>query len=165
MRSLASSAPSSRPTLLHISLLCAHIYHIHPNLRARPGSPICSVLTLRPCSMQRSHLASRTRTRRRWTGPYYPNSTAWDTWESVETCTQPATETAAAKHGCLFDIFADPGEHVDLALQQPERVAQMLDRLIKLDAAVYQPDRGLPDHAGACQQVVQNDGYWGPWLL
>ena len=66
--------------------------------------------------------------------------------------------------GCLFDIFSDPEERHDLAHSQPERAAAMYERMVELDRTVYQPDRGAPDHEGACRQVVANGGYFGPWL-
>lgn len=104
-----------------------------------------------------------------WTGPTYPNSTSpWDTWTTVQDCS-PARASGgrfAATHkvGCLFDIFADPSEHHDLAMTEPKRAERMLRRLQTLDASVFDPDRGTPDRDGACKQVVANGGYWGPWL-
>ena len=69
-----------------------------------------------------------------------------------------------AQVGCLFDIFADPTEHHDLAAEQPELAAALLERLVALDATLFDPPRGKADHAGACRQVERNSGYWGPWL-
>jgi len=83
---------------------------------------------------------------------------AWDTWATVEQC------TTAAKPGCLFNVFDDPSERHDLALQQPQLAATLLQRLQELDATLFDPPRGAPDHAGACKQVEANGGYWGPWM-
>ena len=92
-------------------------------------------------------------------GPSYPNnSVAWDTWATVEEC------TTAAKVGCLFNVFDDPSERHDLALQKPQLAAAMMQRMRELDATLFDPPRGAPDHAGACEQVERNGGYWGPWL-
>jgi hypothetical protein len=49
-----------------------------------------------------------------WCGIDYPNaSVAWDTWSTILNCTRPG------KRGCLFDIFADPHEHHDMAEEMP----------------------------------------------
>ena len=101
-----------------------------------------------------------------WCAPKYPNNTdPWDTWTTVHACTLPASSSEQeAKVGCLFNIYDDPGEHHDLAVEQPERAAAMLKRLSELDATVFDPNRGSPDHDGVCKQAAANGGYFGPWL-
>lgn len=96
-----------------------------------------------------------------WCGPAYPNrsSANWDTWATTLPCTVPPH-----KRGCLFDVFADPSEHTDLADAHPEVVSQLLARLQALDETLFDPPRGKADHAGACAQVEANRGFWGPWL-
>ena len=94
-----------------------------------------------------------------WCGASYPNNTVdWDTWATFLEC------TSASKPGCLFHIFDDPTEHHDLSTVQPELAAKLLKRLEDLDATLFDPPRGEPDHAGACAQVERNLGFWGPWL-
>eukprot|EP01051_Picozoa_sp_SAG22_P002535 SAG22_NODE_114_length_19318_cov_13.809980_9_plen_209_part_00 len=57
-----------------------------------------------------------------WTGYTYPNAStaAGARIDYVHVCGE-GTEDG----GCLFDVAADRGEHVDLALEQPQRVAAM----------------------------------------
>ena len=66
--------------------------------------------------------------------------------------------------GCLFDIIADPTEHVDLAEQMPEVVDRMHARMVALQPTVYDPDRGPIDMDGACAALGRNRGFWTPWL-
>jgi len=100
-----------------------------------------------------------------WCGPTYPNrSHPWDTWKTIEVCSQPASSTTPAKVGCLFNIYDDPEERNDLAIAQAKRARVMYDRLVELDATVFNPDRGAPDVSGACEQVTANNGFFGPWL-
>ena len=48
-----------------------------------------------------------------WCGQIHPNKTQpWDSFNDVTT----ACAKTESKTGCLFDVLADPGEHVDLAL-------------------------------------------------
>ena len=94
-----------------------------------------------------------------WCGATYPNlTTPWVTWDTIEQC------TTSEKVGCLFDVFDDPSEHHDLALEQPELAAKLLKRLEVLDTTLFDPPRGDADYKGACVAVRRNGGTWGPWL-
>lgn len=92
------------------------------------------------------------------TGPSWPNSTS-----HLVPMAHSRTCGRAAKRGCLFDIFSDPSESTNLALVHPDVFTAMLARIDTLQEGVYTPDRGTTDKA-ACEQVVANGGYWGPWL-
>jgi len=94
-----------------------------------------------------------------WCGPLYPNNSVhWDTWATVEEC------SGDGKIGCLFNIFDDPTEENDLALSQPAVAQQLYDRLVEVQATLFDPNRGVDDRENSCQQVVKNRGFWGPWL-
>lgn len=90
-----------------------------------------------------------------WAGPHFPNGTGDPTCNEVARC---------GDGGCLYDVFADPGEYVDLAAD-PAHAAD-LARLQKLlgsaNTKLFSPDRGAPD-TRACQQVVKNGGFWAPF--
>ena len=60
--------------------------------------------------------------RRYWTGPFHPNDTYYDNLD------------AGCPDGCLFNISedADPTEHTDLRISQPERFQLLLERLLAL---------------------------------
>ena len=85
-------------------------------------------------------------------------TSTWNTYASWINC------TTATKKGCLFDIIADPTEHVDLAEQMPEVVDRMHARMVALQPTVYDPDRGPIDMDGACAALGRNRGFWTPWL-
>ena len=85
-----------------------------------------------------------------WQGPVYPNaSTSW---------TNTPVECGAG--GCLFNVFADPGEHEDLASREPGVLAEMQARLAELRRGVFSPLRGAQSELacnasrGACRGFV-----------
>jgi hypothetical protein len=85
----------------------------------------------------------------------------WDTWATVLQC--PVTATTI---GCLFNIYADPTEHVNLAAT-PEGVViakRMYARLLELQKGVYSPDRGKMQTKEACASAAERGGFWGPWM-
>jgi arylsulfatase I/J len=61
-----------------------------------------------------------------WTGPQHPNGT------------KDYRDAGCPLTGCLFNVYADPTEHVDLAAAQPARLAQMQARLRELAKGVFQ---------------------------
>ena len=65
--------------------------------------------------------------------------------------------------GCLFNLGSDPTEHVDVAATERAAREAMLARLAALQATLFKPDRGSKDPR-ACEQVVRNGGFYGPWL-
>ena len=94
-----------------------------------------------------------------WQGPRFPNAstTGWAAEASIHHC-EPA---------CLFELDADPTEHVDLAKSaaQGARVRAMLARLRAHNATVFSPVRGAPDLRGACRAATATyGGFWGPWI-
>ena len=94
-----------------------------------------------------------------WPGPVYPNASsgpngagAGDLW--------PAQDCSA---GCVFDIFADPGEHDDLGPQNPQLRAKLIGWLATANRSIYSPPR-QPNDARCCSQADENGGFMGPWL-
>ena len=65
--------------------------------------------------------------------------------------------------GCLFRIDDDPNQMRNLARSMPEKELELRARIEELRPGVYGPYRGDEDPA-ACEQVVANGGFWGPWL-
>ena len=63
---------------------------------------------------------------------------------------------------CLCNPRADPGEHNDIALAQPELAQQILERMHKAQSGWFNPDRGDP-HPRACE-VAETTGFWAPFL-
>jgi len=62
--------------------------------------------------------------------------------------------------GCLYDIFADPFEANEVAMEQPEVLARLKARLAELNKQVFLPDRGVADPAGCTRW----NGFYGPWI-
>jgi len=109
-----------------------------------------------------------------FTGPHYPNATTPDTDETEEVrpgewgggykvptfdCSTPTKPL-----GCLFNLTADPTEHVDLAEAMPDVAAQLFARLHSVSATYFDPDRGSVQQAGCRQMEGPNRGFFGPWL-
>lgn len=91
-----------------------------------------------------------------WSGPVSPNSSAGD---------MECTTTECGSGGCLFNIFDDPTEHVNLA-EDPAYAPQlnaMASLLAELNKGYFNPDRGGED-ARACDQSQANGDFYGPWL-
>jgi arylsulfatase B len=98
-----------------------------------------------------------------WQGPVYPNATG----------SQPMFPDIDSKHnfdydcgpsGCLFDVFADPTEQVDLALQLPETRKELLDRLAELNKSEFKPDRGSPSLSACIVAKLKYNGFYGPFI-
>jgi arylsulfatase B len=67
-----------------------------------------------------------------WTGPVYPNGTN----DGID---------SSCVAGCLFNIFNDPTEHVNLINKKPLIWKYMLNKLINNSHTVYQTNYGEPD--------------------
>jgi len=75
------------------------------------------------------------------------------------------TWTDDCADGCLFNVEADPTEHMDLA--KDPKYADMLSKLQgtlrSLNKDLFTPGRGVP-LVGACDAAMANGGYYGPYL-
>jgi arylsulfatase B len=65
--------------------------------------------------------------------------------------------------GCLFNIYEDPSESVNLAATFPDIFNQLLARLDEWQATVFSPVRGHKNPA-ACEAATARGDYWGPFL-
>jgi hypothetical protein len=93
-----------------------------------------------------------------WCGQVHPNNShPWNSFATQINCS--ATPT---KMGCLFDILADPTEHVDLALSMPSKAAEIYTKMLAAERHWFNPDRGRPD-LRACE-IANATGYWQPYL-
>lgn len=95
-----------------------------------------------------------------WPGPHSPNASSVN-WSNVTAMCGVTPET-----GCLFDIFADPGEHINIAASQPAKFTAMLTEMQAVK--VFSPIRGSKD-AKACAAAYANGqgrvkAVWGPFV-
>eukprot|EP00937_MAST-01D_sp_MAST-1D-sp2_P002111 g2111.t1 len=89
-----------------------------------------------------------------WWGPAYPNST-----------TKLPMTAPGCPGGCLFDVEADPGEHVDLSAQLPALKAALAARLARLGAGAFQSDANATSDPQAAAAKAEVLDWWQPWLV
>jgi len=67
--------------------------------------------------------------------------------------------------GCLFNLEADPTEHLDLASDPAYApiLAKMGAELSRLNTGNFEPGRGTPSFA-ACEAGIANGGFFGPFV-
>eukprot|EP01064_Diplonema_japonicum_P008406 TRINITY_DN15861_c0_g1_i1.p1 TRINITY_DN15861_c0_g1~~TRINITY_DN15861_c0_g1_i1.p1 ORF type:complete len:522 (+),score=73.66 TRINITY_DN15861_c0_g1_i1:57-1622(+) len=93
-----------------------------------------------------------------WPGPLYPNATTtWNSSQAVQECGDTAST------GCLYDIFSDPTEHINLAPTHPEVWKQLKDRMDLQSKGLFSPDRGSPDPTACEAALGVYQGFWGPF--
>jgi arylsulfatase I/J len=81
-----------------------------------------------------------------------------------EASVRPAVEKSVdCSNGCLFNVFADPSEMVDLAAADPVRLEAMKTRLLELRKGVFSPNKGWQDDV-ACDVAIARGGVWGPYI-
>lgn len=95
-----------------------------------------------------------------WTGPEYPNKSS----TSFSANNSFWAVTANCSAGCLYDLNADPNEHVDVASTHPKMVAKLHSRLLAINSSVFSPARGTPDPRGCVVALGTYGGFWGPFL-
>jgi len=89
-----------------------------------------------------------------WQGPLYPNaSTLWN--NTVVNC---------GNEGCLFNVFNDPSEMIDLSKDEPEILSELLARIKEVQQTVFSPNRGNPSPL-ACQASSERcQGFICPFI-
>ena len=83
-----------------------------------------------------------------WTGPTYPNSS-----------TYPSGNYNCGAKGCLFNVFADPTEHTDVAADHPDIVAELTK--VAKEYVVYNPNRGTNDGEACKKAFNKHSGFYG----
>jgi len=94
-----------------------------------------------------------------WTGPLYPNTSS--NWvDTPLSCGDPLKTPGA---GCLFDVYADPTEHNNIASSNPTIVNAMRQRMQEIQATVFAPNRGSDNGQACVAATSQYKGFWGPF--
>merc|ERR1712118_71116 len=83
-----------------------------------------------------------------WSGPTFPNAST----------TGFRCADASCANGCLFNIFADPSERLDLSAAMPAKKRELAALLSQLNAGFFDPDRGRAD-VRACDQAARNGNF------
>ena len=95
-----------------------------------------------------------------WTGPQSPNNTMpHPSFQSMNTTCGRTPET-----GCLFDVYADPTEHINIAMAHPDTFHALLAQVDELQKSVFSPVRGNNSGGQACAQAIENGDWWGPFV-
>jgi hypothetical protein len=77
---------------------------------------------------------------------------------------QTACWNTVAPYACLFNLTADPTEHVDIAAARPDLLAAMMADFVALNATFHPPHIVPPDErAGLCAVALENDNVAAPW--
>eukprot|EP00039_Didymoeca_costata_P029876 m.26828 g.26828 ORF g.26828 m.26828 type:complete len:552 (+) comp7838_c0_seq2:45-1700(+) len=92
-----------------------------------------------------------------WPGPQSPNNTIEPNYSNITQVCGRTPET-----GCLYDVYADPGEHNNLASSMTSVFTTMLEKADAIQKTVFSPDRGATDPQ-ACAQALDNGAFWGPF--
>ena len=95
-----------------------------------------------------------------WFGVFTPNTT------QPNFCGKEGGCVACAERPCLFNITADPGEHVDLHDSRPADVARLMTRFKEIEK-LYHPEVVAPDALPTkwCDMIATFDGFVGtPWV-
>jgi len=89
-----------------------------------------------------------------WFGQFSPN----ETYNGSDFGT-----AACGDRPCLFNISADPTEHVDLADSHPEVAGDMLQRFQALSSEYHPKGPDGSDRDGYCCAAARNGGFMVPW--
>ena len=77
---------------------------------------------------------------------------------------QSACVNTVAPFACLFNLTADPTEHVDMAAAHPELLASMMADFLALNATYHPPWIVPPSELPAlCAVALENDNVAAPW--
>eukprot|EP01061_Rhynchopus_euleeides_P023725 TRINITY_DN3848_c0_g1_i6.p1 TRINITY_DN3848_c0_g1~~TRINITY_DN3848_c0_g1_i6.p1 ORF type:complete len:518 (+),score=221.64 TRINITY_DN3848_c0_g1_i6:80-1633(+) len=66
--------------------------------------------------------------------------------------------------GCLFNIKEDPNERYNLAVQQADKLQEMMAKLAELNKSYYNPDRGTGELVACYVARETYGGYYGPFV-
>lgn len=68
---------------------------------------------------------------------------------------------------CVFELRSDPGERINLAAlpEHADRLASMTARLVALQKTEYLPEYPPDNLTAACDAMVGNGGFFGPWAV
>lgn len=77
---------------------------------------------------------------------------------------QTACWNTVPPYGCLFNLTADPTEHVDIAADSPALLAEMMADFVALNASFHPPyEVPASELASLCAVALENDNVAAPW--
>ncbi len=89
-------------------------------------------------------------------GPAFPNASRYGVF------TDPSLRKDCLI-GCLYNISADPTEQQDIAIQHPEVVRNMRNRIDELSETSFETSSDKSQTDECVAKVKANGGYYGPW--
>ena len=94
------------------------------------------------------------------TGPNWPNVSS-----HLVPLLHPKTCGRNVERGCLFNVFEDPSERNNRAMENATLFAELLARVdaVQKSTEVYSPIRGTPDPRACAVAGTKYGGYWGPF--
>lgn len=100
-----------------------------------------------------------------WTGPQNPNMTCAHTPSCLSPAKMIATCGRTPATGCLYNVYEDPTEHVNLALKLPKVFNGLLARVDEIQKGVYSPQRAdsAYDNVACNYSLTHLHGFWGPF--
>jgi arylsulfatase I/J len=96
-----------------------------------------------------------------WYGQFTPNAS-----NPVANISYAACGNNVPPYGCLFDVEADPGEHIDLASALPDVFNSLLARFQSFNTSYHPPNNNpVSDQAGLCSValLLKNNFTVAPW--
>lgn len=70
----------------------------------------------------------------------------------------------ACRDHCIFNLTADPSEHIDLSAARPDVLATMLARFEAVEASYHPPSSNPPaDDRGCCAAAAAAGNFLSPW--
>ena len=74
------------------------------------------------------------------------------------------SSVVGAAAGCMYDIYDDPNEYVNIAANNSDLFYSMYAKMDEYEAGVLNPYRGEVDTVACDTAMNTYGGHWGPWL-
>lgn len=98
-------------------------------------------------------------------GPFYPNSSSnVDAESDIQLDCGGESPVYPYSGACLFNVFDDPTEHVNLAATNPSKVSELVEKIKELNDNTFSPNRGSRTWLPCENSLNKYQGFVGPFL-
>lgn len=98
-------------------------------------------------------------------GPLYPNTSSdVDAECDIRLDCGGTTLVYPYSGACLFNVFEDPTEHVNLAEANPSKISELVEKIKELNENTFSPDRGNQTWLPCENSLNKYQGFVGPFL-